>query len=331
MNSLGLESKESVKKQSIFRKLLEVRELTLLIIIVLICAALSILSPYFLTGRNAMVILMGISIELIVAVGVTIGLLSGHIDFSVGSTLGVCGFLGATMIKAGFPIVIAILLTLLAGIVLGMVNGFLIIKLKIIPIVVTMGTWMAYKGFGLIITQGRTMANFPAEFNAIGQTWNLFGIPFIIVVMIVCVIIGALLLKYSRFFRQTFFIGSNKHSAELAGIKVDRFIVTAYGISGLMSAMAGTLLISRLGSAPASLGQGLEFRVVTGLLIGGISFFGGEGTILGTVLGVLLMGIITNALAILGITTYLQTVIIGFILIASVGIDEANKRRKERA
>lgn len=195
--------------------------------------------------------------------------------------------------------------------------------------IATMGTWMAFKGAGLMIINSSTLSNFPASFKAIVQDWNLFGVSTLIVVMLIVAVVAALLLKYVSFFHQAYFIGSNPESARLSGINVTKFVYVLYMIIGFFAALAGILATSRYGSAPASLGQGVEFRVISALLIGGVSLSGGEGSILGTFLGILLMALISNALTLFAIDSNLQNVLIGSIMVISVAIDEANRRRQK--
>ena len=195
--------------------------------------------------------------------------------------------------------------------------------------IVTMGTWMSFKGVGLMIINSSTLSNFPVAFKAIVQDGKVLGIPTLIFVMFVATIIAMILLKYVTFFHQAYFIGSNKESAKLAGINVNKFVYVMYILIGLAAAVAGVLSISRYGSAPASLGQGVEFRIISALLIGGVSLNGGEGSVLGTFLGVLLMALIANALTLFAIDTNLQNVLIGAIMVISVAVDEANRRRQK--
>jgi ribose transport system permease protein len=194
--------------------------------------------------------------------------------------------------------------------------------------IVTMGTWMAFKGVGLMIINSSTLSNFPIAFKAIVQDWNIFGVSTLIICMLIVTVAAAFLLKYVSFFHQAYFIGSNPESAKLSGINVEKFVYALYMLIGFFAAFAGILSISRYGSAPASLGQGVEFRVISALLIGGVSLKGGEGSILGTFLGILLMALIANALTLFGIDTNLQNVLIGSIMVISVAIDEANRRRQ---
>jgi len=308
----------------------EIKELTIVLIVIAFGVFLSFASPYFLRTSNLLIIINGLALNMIIAVGLTISLIGGNTDFSVGSMMGCCAFITGKVLETGASIAVAIIAGFCTGIVLGMINGILVVKLKVLPIVVTMGTWMAYKGLGLTIVGNASLSNLPAAFKVIAQDWNFLGLPFNICVMIVVMLIGILLLKYSNFFHEAFYIGGNKESARLAGINVDRFTIITYGITGLLCALSGILMLSRLGSAPSTMGQGVEFNIISALLIGGVSFNGGEGSIFGAFLGILLMGIISNALALFGINANMQLVIVGTILVFSVWMDEVNRRRKER-
>lgn len=322
---------EGFNKRSILEflhKCFAVREITILIIVLFFGIIMTIASPFFLTKANFKVVVNSISTDMIVTCAVTIALISGNIDFSIGSIIGITGFFTGILLNNGVPIIPAILCGFVMGALLGLINGLIVTKLKIIPLVATMGTWMAYKGIGLMMINNSSLSNFPAEFKVIAQKWTILGLPISIVLMVVVVLLSIWLLKYVSFFRQSYFIGANCDSAKLAGIRVDKFIIIIYMIIGVMAAIAGILLISRFGSAPASLGQGTEFRIVTAVLIGGVSFSGGEGSIFGAFLGVLFMGLINNALAIFSIDANLQLIIVGSILIISVAVDEANRRRK---
>lgn len=330
MNKIVINENKAFSLKSIFTEFSKAKELTIFLVVLSLGIIMSITSEFFLTVNNLLIILNGLALDMIIATSMTISLIGGHVDFSVGSILGCCGFLAGILMQAGVPVWLAIIAAIVFGIFLGFINGFLIVKLKVLPIVVTMGTWMAYKGLGLIMIGNQSISNIPMEFKQIAQKWNVAGIPFTIVVMLVIMVIGIILLKYNTFFHEAFFIGGNIESARLAGINVNRFIVVMYMITGAMCAIAGILMVSRLGSAPSTMGQGTEFRIVTALLIGGVSFSGGEGSILGAFLGVLLMGMISNALAIFAISGNAQLVIIGLILVFSVWLDEYNRRRKLR-
>ena len=321
---------KNLSKKNTLRTLLEAKELTIFIIVLLFGTILSFATPYFLTSSNLLIILNGMALNMIMATGLTISLIGGHTDFSIGSIFGCSAFAAGLLMEAGQGVVFSICVGLLFGTLLGSINGILVVKIKVLPIVVTMGTWMAYKGLGLIMVGNRALSGMPSSFKAIAQRWNFFGLPTIIFLMLIIMILGMFALKYIKFFHESFFIGGNIESAKLAGINVNRFIIIAYMINGFLAAFAGILMLSRIGSAPSTMGQGLEFQVITALLIGGVSFSGGEGSILGAFLGCFLMGMISNALSIFGINANMQQVIIGTILVFAVAMDESNRRRKER-
>jgi len=285
--------------------------------------------PQFMSMPNMRIICNYMATDMIIAAFLTISLIAGNTDFSVGSNMGCSAFVCGLLLNAGLPIPVCILAALVCGSLIGALNAFVITKFKVLPMIVTMGTWMSFKGVGLMIINSSTLSNFPVAFKAIVQDGKVLGIPTLIFVMFVATIIAMILLKYVTFFHQAYFIGSNKESAKLAGINVNKFVYVMYILIGLAAAVAGVLSISRYGSAPASLGQGVEFRIISALLIGGVSLNGGEGSVLGTFLGVLLMALIANALTLFAIDTNLQNVLIGAIMVISVAVDEANRRRQK--
>lgn len=315
--------------KNVLKRILEIREIVILLLVFMLSAFMALKSAQFATMANIKTIGNYMATDMIIGAFLTISLIAGNTDFSVGSNMGCAGFVCGMMLNAGYSIPVSILCGLLFGMGIGVLNATIIVKLKVLPMITTMGTWMAFKGAGLMIINSTTLSNFPVEFKAIVQEWNIFGISTLIIVMLIITAITMFLLKYISFFHQAYFIGSNPESARLSGINVTKFIYVLYIIIGFCAALAGILSISRYGSAPASLGQGVEFRVISALLIGGVSLNGGEGSILGTFLGILLMALISNALTLLGIDTNLQNVLIGSIMVISVAIDEANRRRQK--
>ena len=304
--------------------------LALILLLVLVLGVFMALnSRQFLTTANFKTIGNYMANDMIIGAFLTISLIAGNTDFSVGSNMGCSAFVCGLLLNAGLPVWVCILVGLCVGVAIGALNAFCIVQLKVVPMIATMGTWMAFKGAGLMIINSSTLSNFPASFKAIVQDWNLFGVSTLIVVMLIVAVVAALLLKYVSFFHQAYFIGSNPESARLSGINVTKFVYVLYMIIGFFAALAGILATSRYGSAPASLGQGVEFRVISALLIGGVSLSGGEGSILGTFLGILLMALISNALTLFAIDSNLQNVLIGSIMVVSVAIDEANRRRQK--
>jgi len=330
MSTKSLEdARERQGFQYILKRIFEIREIVILLLVVVLSVFMEFNSSQFMTAANVKTIGNYMANDMIIGAFLTISLIAGNTDFSVGSNMGCSAFVCGLMLNAGHGIFPSILSGLLVGIAIGALNAFIVVQLKVLPMIATMGTWMAFKGAGLMIINSQTLSNFPIGFKAIVQDWNLFGVSTLIVVMLIVAIVAAILLKYVSFFHQAYFIGSNPESARLSGINVTKFVYTIYMIIGGCSALAGILATSRYGSAPASLGQGVEFRVISALLIGGVSLNGGEGSILGTFLGILLMALISNALTLFGIDTNLQNVLIGSIMVISVAIDEANRRRQK--
>ena len=314
--------------KGIIKKIFQVREIVIFLLVAVLIIFMAMSNAQFLTIANARIIGNYMATDMIMGAFLTISLIAGNTDFSIGSNMGCSAFVCGLMLNHEFSIPVAILGGLVSGCVIGLLNGFVVNNLKVLPMIATMGTWMAFKGAGLMIINSSTLSNFPIEFKAIVQDGDIFGIPILIVVMVIVTLIASFLLKYVSFFHQAYFIGSNRESAELSGINVKKFVYILYILIGLFSAVAGVLSISRYGSAPSSLGQGVEFRVISALLIGGVSLNGGEGSITGTFLGILLMALISNALTLFAIDTNLQNVLIGSIMIISVAIDEANRRRQ---
>ena len=315
--------------RDVVKKIFQIREIVILLLVLLLGVFMALNHPQFMSMPNMRIICNYMATDMIIASFLTISLIAGNTDFSVGSNMGCSAFVCGLLLNAGMPIPVCILAALVCGSLIGALNAFVITKFKVLPMIVTMGTWMSFKGVGLMIINSSTLSNFPMAFKAIVQDGKVLGIPTLIFFMFLATIIAMILLKYVTFFHQAYFIGSNKESAKLAGINVNKFVYVMYILIGLAAAVAGVLSISRYGSAPASLGQGVEFRIISALLIGGVSLNGGEGSVLGTFLGVLLMALIANALTLFAIDTNLQNVLIGAIMVISVAVDEANRRRQK--
>lgn len=309
------------------KQLASLREFILLMVIFVFTMIMSIASPVFFTWLNLEAILMALSVEATIAVGMVILLISGGLDLSVGSTLALVGVVTSLVLVAGVGTIPAIMIGLLAGLAVGMVNGFLIAKMKINPFITTLGTMITVRGLLLILAKGRAVLNLPESFTVIGQG-RLFGIQYPIYVIIFLVIVGDLLLRNARFFRQSYYVGGNEDSARLSGIQVDLVKVFNYGLVAILAGVAGLMLTARFGSASVTVGSGIELRVITACIIGGASLNGGEGSVLGAFLGALFMGMLANALNLLGVGVYYQNFITGLILILAVVFDVINERRK---
>jgi len=310
-----------------FKQLAALREFIMVVVIIVFTIIMSLATPIFITWLNIEAILMALSVEATIAVGMVILLISGGLDLSVGSTLALVGVVTGLVLVVGVSAVPAILIGLLAGLGVGLVNGILIAKMKINPFITTLGTMITVRGLLLILAKGRAVLNLPDAFTVIGQG-RLFGIQYPIFVLTFLVIAGDLLLRNSRFFRQSYYIGGNEDAARLSGIDVDLVKIFNYCLVGVLAGVAGLLLTARFGSSSVTVGSGIELRVITASIIGGASLNGGEGSVLGAFLGALFMGMLANALNLLGVDVYYQNFITGLILILAVVFDVLNERRK---
>lgn len=313
-----------------FRDVAAYREFSLFIVLVVVSLIMTMVSDVFMNKANIEAILLGLSVEATIAVGMVILLISGGLDLSVGSTLAftgvVCG-LALTVLK--LPAVISILLGLLAALGIGLINGLLVSKLKINPFIATLGMQITVRGLTLVLASGKAVLNLPESFTVVGQG-RLFGVQYPIYIMLTLVIVGDLLMRNSRFFRQSYYVGGNEKAAGLSGIPVDLVKIFNYCLVAMLAGIAGIMITARFGSSSLTVGTGVELRVITATIIGGASLSGGEGSVFGAFLGALFMGVLANALNLLGMDIYWQNLVTGLILIIAVVVDVLNERRKSR-
>ncbi len=307
-------------------RLWQAREFPLMLMILAGSLAMSLLSEVFLTPENLLATLLGLSFEAIVAAGMTLLLVSGGFDLSVGSTVAMSGAVAALALKAGLPVPVSILMGLLAGATVGLANGLLIALTRVNAFIVTLGMMGIVRGILMVATEGRNISGLPPAFNAIGQS-KLLGVQFPIWAALAGVLVGDLLLRKFRFFRQSYYIGGNERAALLSGIAVKRVKVVNYALTGLLAGLAGVLMTARLGAATVTAATGLELKVISAAIIGGASLQGGEGTVLGAFLGAVLMALITGALTLLGVSIYWNTLVMGSTLLLAVMIDTWSRRR----
>ncbi|MBE0409826.1 MAG: ABC transporter permease [Anaerolineales bacterium] len=303
------------------------REMALVLVLLVIGVIMSVLSPVFLSRFNLRAILMALSVEAPIAVGMVILLVSGGLDLSVGSTLAFAGVAAGLSLNAGLPTAVSILIGLLAALGVGLANGLLVAKVGINPFITTLGMMTTIRGLLLVLAGGRAVLNLPRSFTVIGQG-TLFGVQYPIFVMLIVVIVGDILMRNSRFFRQNYYIGGNEKAARLTGINVDLMKIFNFCLTAFLAGVAGLLITARFGSASVTVGSGLELKVITAAIIGGASLSGGEGSVFGAFLGALLMAVLANALNLMGVDVFWQTLVTGVILITAVVIDVVNERRK---
>lgn len=297
----------------------------ILIFLIVLFLFLSFTSPYFLTVDNLTKVLRQVAVVGIVTVSMTMVILTGGIDLSVGSILGLTSIILAKLMVAGISVPIAIIITLISGMGLGLFNGFLINKIKISPLITTLGTMTIYSGISYIVTKGVSIFGFPESFSFIGQGYIL-RVPVPIIILILVYIFGFFILNNTRFGRYIYGIGANEKASILSGVDVVKIKYMVYTISGLLASLASVVMLSRINSALPSTGAGLEFDVVTAVVLGGVSVNGGEGKLQGVVIGLLIIAILSNGMILLGVDSYFQTVVKGAVLLMAVGIDNISKK-----
>ena len=296
---------------------------------VVICLILSLITPQFLTVSNLTIIVTQVSINALLAFGVTFVIITGGIDLSLGSIVAVAGIATATLAHPpdGYPVFVPILAGLLAGLGIGAVNGFIITKSKVPPFIVTLGMMTIGRGLALILSKGRPVSNLSDSFNFIGSG-AVLGVPFPIIILIVAFAICATVLKKTVLGRYMYAVGGNEQAAQAAGIQVNKIKMTVYTICGGLAALAGILLTSRIATGQPNAGVGFELDAIAAAIIGGASTKGGVGTMTGTLVGALLIAVINNGLDLLNVTSYYQQVVMGFIIIGAVLLDSWNQQKQ---
>jgi ribose transport system permease protein len=287
---------------------------------------LSIASPHFLTTTNLSSVVRQTAVINIMALGMTMIIIAGGIDLSVGSILAMGGVLGCKAMESGLPVPVGILAGILAGLICGLVNGFLITRLQIAPFIVTLGTLGMLRGLTLILTNGLPVHRLPPGFAFLGEG-SLLGVPFVLWLLVFCGAIVHVLLEHTRLGRYAFAIGSNVDAAVYAGIPVSFHTISVYAIGGMLTGLSGMIEASRLSTGQPTAGQGYELLAIAAVVIGGGSLRGGEGSVAGTLVGAFIMGLLSNGSDLLGVSPYLQQVIIGAVIILAVTVDELRKRR----
>ena len=307
--------------------LLHERTYSLTLTILLIGIGATIAFPQtFPTFGNWSQLLLNLSIDTIVAVGMMLLLVAGVFDLSVGSVVAFSGGLAAyIMITFGWPVAVAIPLTLVSAGLIGLVNGYLIAYQGVNPMIQTLAMMGIVRG-GALLVSGSGIQNLPYWFNAISQS-RLLGVQMPVWYMLLTVAVFAFLMQKTVFFRRYYYIGGNERAADLSGIRVRRMKLYGFMLTSLLAGVAGLLLTSRLGTALPTAGRGLELRVITAVILGGASLSGGHGKIIGALLGAVFMGLVSNVMVLARVSGYWQDIILGLILITAVWTDMVLQKR----
>jgi ribose transport system permease protein len=300
--------------------------------LVIICIILSFASPEFLTTSTLTNIMVQVSVVGIAAVGGTFVIITSGIDLSVGSLVALTGMVAATLMAGSQPDALGLglaglVIALAVGAGVGALNGFAVAWLRLVPFIVTLAMMAMARGLTLAISDGRTKFDFPNAFTVFGAK-SIAGLPMPMLVMLVVFVIGHVLLRKTTFGHQVFAVGGNREAARLAGIPVQRVMFITYALAGLTAAIAGIVLAGRLNSALPSAANGLELQVIAGIVIGGTSLAGGRGSIVGTFIGVVLIGVINVGLSLLGVNPFWTQFIQGGVIFAAVMLDALSQRRK---
>ena len=307
---------DSRKTRARFR----LRELTILISVLICYAVFSYLNADFRTGETAQTILLGAAIDGLMAIGMTVVIVAGCFDLSIGSTMALAGLVSGMLLVGKAPVPVAVFAGLLTGGVVGAVNGVLVTKLKINPFITTLGTMSILRGIVLVATKSSYPTGFPDAYMQIA--WGkLFGIPLPIIYLVVATVVADQLMRRHRYLRQVYFIGSNAEAANLTGIKVGSVILSSFVLIGVLSALAGIVVTAKGNALDPNEGMGAELRVIAAVIVGGASLSGGRGTILGSFLGLMLMQVISTGLVFESVPPEAQQIAVGVVLILAAIID----------
>jgi len=325
--SQAVESSKSLQVRSAIRRITAWREFNVVLAVIALSAILAVSSPAFLTTANLFSVMRAFSLTAIMAVGQTMVILTGGIDLSVGSTMGLAGLLTAMMIRDGYPVNLAVAGGLLTGCAVGLANGLMVAKLQLPPFIATLGTLSMGRGLMYWITHGWPITlSFEHPFLALGQGY-VGPVPVPVIVMLLLMITASFFLSRTSTGRYVYAVGCNEQAARFSGIRVNGIKILVYTLSGLCCAVSGLILLARMVSAQPMAGLGYELPVIAAAAIGGTSLMGGEGTILGTLMGAALMGILQNGMVLVGIDTYAQQAITGAVIVIAVTLDQWRKRR----
>ena len=311
---------EKSLKQFGVKKLLGKYAVYLAFLILFIACALA--SPVLLTANNLINVLRQIAVIGIISVGMTFVIITGGIDLSVGAIVAMSAVVATSFAREGsqFPVGFAVLLGILVGLAMGAFTGFFVAKMKVAPFIATLATMTIGRGFAYIYTDGRPITGLSDAYTFIGKgTVGVVPVP--VIIFAVVVVIGVFLLHYTKFGRQVFAVGGNEHSAVVSGINATKIKFFVYLLSGLLSAVAAIVLSSRIQTGQPNAGDGYELDAITAVVIGGTSLSGGTGTIVGSMIGMLIIGVMTNGVDLLSVSSYYQQVIKGVIILVAVTMD----------
>jgi ribose transport system permease protein len=303
------------------------RQLILVFVLLVFCIVWAIMSPAFLKLDNIINVLRQASYTAVAAVGMTMVIIIAQIDISAGSLIAVSGLLAAWAFKKTGSITLAVLSAILIGAVVGLFNGVIVSKGKLHGFIATLASMTILRGFAYIFTGGNPISISDPRFSSIGTGYVGF-IPIPVIIMVVVVIFGWFVMNKTRFGRYIYAIGGNEEASKWSGLNVDKIKIAVFAIMGTLTSIAGIIVASRLGSGQPSAGQNFEMDCITATAVGGTSMYGGRGKLSGTIVGVLLLSVLSNGMTLINVDSYWQQVIKGVIIIIAVVIDTRSKRNR---
>ncbi len=305
--------------------LIQSQEATLFIFLVVLVALLAVVTPTFMDPQNLRDVLVNASFPAIAAIGMTMVIISAEIDISIGSILAVAAVVAGNLSLTGMPIPLVFLMTIIVGTLLGMLNGALVAYAKIPSIIVTLGALSFWRGLVIYFTQGAWIYNMPEEFHFAQRVW--LGVPLPVWLMVVLIVLAGLFMRFSPIGRQMYAVGGNRQASMLAGIPVQRRLFLVFTLNGTFAAVAASIYASRFSVVQSNAGIGFEFQVITAVVIGGTSIYGGTGSIWGSFLGALLMAVIGTGMTFLKVSPYWLQTVQGSLILLAVVLDVLRRRR----
>ena len=298
------------------------------IVFFVLCIGFTIANPRFITGTNLLIMLRQVAVWGIASVGMTFVILLGDIDLATGSIITFVNVLCAyLMVNKGVPMVLAIIITLAAATLIGLLNGFMVSTIGIPALIATFATQTAFSGISLIICDGQPINGFTESFKVFGQG-KIGPVPVPVIIMILCFALGAFILNKTYFGRYFYAVGGNIEAARLSGIRTGRVKYLVFALSGFFAGLAGLVLLSRVNSGMGNAGLGYEFKVITCVVLGGVSVSGGSGRMSGVVAGTFIISALNNGMVLINLNTWIQNIVLGIVLVLAVGFDCWQKKKQ---
>ena len=319
-------NKQERGTSGMMNRLFKSSTVSIFLILLVMCAIMAFSSPAFMKITNILSTARSFSAIAIAGIGVSMVIITGGIDLSLGSVYGLAGVVSALCVVSGIPLFLSLLLGIAAAALVGLANGAMVVYLKLPPFIATLGTMQIARGICYITTQGYPVSGLPESYSVLGQGYFL-GVPVPIWVMVVIAILFAIFLNQTTTGRRIFALGGNEEATRISGINTKKLKVLVYTLCSALGGLAGIITASKLGVGQPTAGSGFEMDAIAAVVIGGASLSGGEGTVTGTIIGAAIIGVLRNALVLLSVDSYWQTPIIGCVIILAVSIDQFRKSR----